>query len=461
VQWTGLEVQDQTQKRRKNKISPNFKARKSRAFFLSIMQELFELFNECSGVSIDTRRIEKNNLFIALSGPNFDGNQFAKEALEKGAKYAIVDKTLPPHEKIFQVENTLVFLQELARFHRNKFKIPLIGITGSNGKTTSKELLNAVLSSHYKVLCTQGNLNNHIGVPLTLLQIEEEHDMAIIEMGANKLKDIEELCHIASPNYGYITNIGRAHLEGFINLEGVINTKSELMDAISNIGGTFILNASEEIISIEANKRNINRISFGNGKESLVQGEITSVTPYLHLSWKTNNYQSPEIITQLVGGYNLSNILAAITFGLIFNVPKDKINHAIESYQPNNNRSQITKTERNTLLVDCYNANPSSMMAALENFKLIQDENKMAILGDMLELGEESLQEHLKIIAFCNVNKIKRITVGPIFYAIDPENSFKDVHSIGQEVSIKELNNYFILLKGSRGIALEKLIALL
>ncbi len=425
------------------------------------MQELFELFNQCSGVSIDSRKIEKDNLFIALSGPNFDGNQFAIEALTKGAKYAIVDKTLPPHEKIFQVENTLVFLQELAHFHRNKFNIPLIGITGSNGKTTSKELLNAVLSSHFKVLCTKGNLNNHIGVPLTLLQLKEEHEMAIIEMGANKLKDIEELCHIATPNYGYITNIGRAHLEGFINLEGVINTKSELIDAISKVGGTFILNSSEGIISSEANKRDIPLITFGNGNHSLVDGKISRITPYLNFTWQTNNYQSTEIKTQLVGGYNLSNILAAITFGIIFEVPIDKINDAIEQYQPSNNRSQITKTAKNTLLVDCYNANPSSMMAALENFKLITDNDKIAILGDMLELGDESTLEHQKILSFCQENKIKHLTIGPIFSSIKKEHSFKDVQRALQDVALKEMKNHFVLLKGSRGIALEKLITIL
>lgn len=426
-----------------------------------VMENLFDLFYQTSGVSTDTRKIEKDNLFIALSGPNFNGNKFAKEAIEKGAKFAVVDdKNFADNETIFYTNNTLEFLQDLARYHRRKFNIPLLGITGSNGKTTSKELINSVLSSHFKTLCTVGNLNNHIGVPLTLLKLNEEHEIAIIEMGANKLKDIEELCHIAEPNFGYITNIGKAHLEGFINLEGVVKTKSELIDSIVLNTGTFFVNRNDDVIFNAALERGVKIISYGSTNSDMVNGKIEALNPLLSFSYQTKDYHSPSLKTNLVGSYNLNNLLAAVTIGIHYKVPYDKINSALENYVPSNNRSQITKTNRNTLIVDCYNANPSSMRAALENFNQIQHENKFVIIGDMLELGIDSESEHQNILDFCKDNEIKFYTVGKIFKNLNPKG-FLNTDEIKSDRVLDELSNAFILLKGSRGIALEKLIELL
>jgi UDP-N-acetylmuramoyl-tripeptide--D-alanyl-D-alanine ligase len=425
------------------------------------MEKLFQLFYETSGISTDTRKIKQDSLYIALKGENFDGNTFAEKAIELGAKYSIVDdQKYVNNRNIFFVENALNFLQNLANFHRKKFNIPVIGITGSNGKTTSKELINAVLSTKYNVLCTEGNLNNHIGVPLTLLNLTEEHEIAIIEMGANKPKDIEELCLIAEPNYGIITNVGKAHLQGFLSFEGVIETKSELYSFIKNNQGKIVINGDDEILNNKANSFQLEKTTYGTLKGNQIIGELIQLNPFVELKWKYADYSSPIIQTNLVGKYNFLNFLAAITFGTIFKVENEKINEAISNYVPTNNRSQVQKTERNTLIIDCYNANPSSMHLALESFKEIQHPNKLAILGDMFELGLESELEHKKIIDYCLENEIQFLTVGSFF---KKQNSygFADTSETIEHIKSKELSNNLILIKGSRGIALEKIIEFL
>ena len=425
------------------------------------MENLFQLFYQCSGVSTDTRKIKKDSLYIALKGENFDGNTFAEKAIALGAKYAIVDnKDFENDSTIFYVVDSLNFLQKLANFHRKHFEIPLIGITGSNGKTTSKELINAVLSKKYNVLCTEGNLNNHIGVPLTLLNLAKEHEIAIIEMGANKPKDIEELCLITEPNYGIITNVGKAHLQGFLSFEGVIETKSELYSFVKNKNGKIVINGDDEILNNKANSFQLEKVTYGTLKENQINGELIQLNPFVELKWKSADYSSPIIQTNLVGKYNFLNFLAAITFGTIFKVENEKINEAISNYVPTNNRSQVQKTDKNTLIIDCYNANPSSMRVALESFKEINHPNKLAILGDMFELGLESEIEHKKIIDYCIENKIQFITVGSNFQKHN-STGFKDTQEVIEYLKSTDYTNNLLLLKGSRGIALEKAIEFL
>lgn len=424
------------------------------------MLNLFELFYDSSGVCTDTRNIKKDSLFIALKGDNFNGNLFAKEAISCGAKYALVDEvTFVDDKHIFYVPDSLAFLQALANFHRKKFTIPLIGITGSNGKTTSKELINCVLSKKYNTLCTIGNLNNHIGVPLTLLSLDSSHEIAIIEMGANKPGDIQELVEIAEPNYGIITNIGKAHLEGFKTLEGVVKTKTELFSFLYKNEGFIIYNSDDELISNHC-LRYQNKISYARNKNAQVAGELIELNPFVVLKWEYENYESPEIQTNLVGSYNFYNFLAAISFGVHFEVSNEQINKAIESYTPTNSRSQVMKTDNNTLIVDCYNANPSSMLSALESFVSNSQPNKIAILGDMLELGTDSITEHQKIIEYCKENDLKFITVGKIFNEIN-ENGFENIMELETYLSENSISNKSILLKGSRGISLEKIIPIL
>jgi len=359
------------------------------------MENLFELFYDSSGVCTDTRKIKKDSLFIALKGENFNGNLYAKDAISNGAKYAIVDEIqLADKINIFYVPDSLDFLQALANFHRKKFKIPLIGITGSNGKTTSKELINCVLSEKYKTLCTIGNLNNHIGVPLTLLSLESSHQLAVIEMGANKPGDIQELVDIAEPNVGIITNIGKAHLEGFRSLEGVIKTKTELFNFIDLRHGSIIYNSDDNIIAKEC-YFNPNKFAYGTNAEAKVKGKLIELNPFVVLQWEYDNYESPEIQTKLVGSYNFYNFLAAISF-----------------------------------------------------------------LGDMLELGTDSITEHLKIVEYCEDNELQFFTVGKLFKEIN-ENGFETIKELESYLVDNSISNKSILLKGSRGISLEKIIPML
>ena len=422
--------------------------------------KLFNLFYETTGVCTDTRNINKDCLFICLKGANFNGNTFATQAIEAGAKYVIVDEeNYKTNDAIFYVPDCLIFLQNLATFHRSKFKIPIIGITGSNGKTSTKELINCVLSEKYNVLSTKGNFNNHIGVPLTLLNLKEEHQIAIIEMGANKFKDIEELCNIALPDFGIITNIGKAHLEGFINFEGVLKTKKELYISIANNAGIIVYNEDDEVLKANL-PQGTQTLSFGSTSDSQIQGELIGLSPFVQLKWKKDGYVSPTIQTNMIGKYNYYNFLAAISFGILFEVPEEKINHAISSYSPDNNRSQVKKTENNTLILDCYNANPSSMRSAIESFSMINNEDKILIIGDMLELGVDSNEEHFQIAELVKQLGLKGYSVGPLFKAIKSDafiNQFEHKNDALIYLKGHPITNKLILLKGSRGIGLETL----
>lgn len=425
------------------------------------MSKLFDLFYLCTGVSTDTRTLKKGELFICLSGERFDANLFVQQAKEKGANHIISsDKSQCDGIQIHFVENTLIYLQQLAKYHREKFQIPVIGITGSNGKTTTKELINAVLETEMKVLCTQGNLNNHIGVPLTLLQLNSQHQIAIIEMGANKLGDIDELCEIAEPTHGLITNIGRAHLEGFGSFDGVLQTKLALYRFIDKQKGCIFYN-SEDAILIE-NLPKVETCNYGTNSHSEVQGAIININPTLIFNYTIDSYHSTPLHTQLIGAYNLYNFLAAIAIGYHFGIKFSSIEKGIAQYKPTNNRSQIQKTERNTLIIDCYNANPSSMKAAINSFVQLDSVNKIAVLGDMLELGEVSYEEHNEIIQLCKNNAVELITVGKEFGAINSHCiHFNDTQELIASDILKSYEGHAILIKGSRGIGLEKIIPFL
>ena len=400
-------------------------------------------------------------MFVALRGANFNGNEFAIQALEQGAMFAVVDEELTIEDpRVIKVENTLVALQQLANHHRRQFTIPIIGITGSNGKTSSKELIAAVLERKYKVLATKGNLNNHIGVPLTILQLTNEHEIAVIEMGANKFKDIEELCDIAEPGYGIITNIGKAHLEGFLNFEGVLKTKTELYTAVKKNKGTIFQNADDSVLTSNL-PQNVEVCSYGTkGQNVLVTGELIKLTPFVHLRWTKDSYDSKEVETKMIGEYNFYNFLSAICIGTYFGVPANEINIALGSYESTNQRSQVQKTDKNTLIVDCYNANPSSMASALSSFLQIDHPSKLAILGDMREMGAEEDIEHQKIIDYTTENEINSIFVGPVFSKMleNKAIAFSSTEQLNVFLSKHTIENHLVLLKGSRGIALEKAI---
>ncbi|MDG2440957.1 MAG: UDP-N-acetylmuramoyl-tripeptide--D-alanyl-D-alanine ligase [Crocinitomicaceae bacterium] len=420
----------------------------------------FEEFYKSSGISTDTRAISKDCLFVCIKGENFDGNTFASTALKQGARHVIVDDkayfTQP--KSMTLVTNSVTYLQELANFHRKKFKIPVIGVTGSNGKTTTKELIQKVLAKKYKVLATIGNLNNHLGVPFTLLRLTEEHDIAIIEMGANKFKDIEELCDIAEPSYGIITNIGKAHLEGFIDFDGVLKTKRELYGAIEKVSGTIVVNQDDNVL-VDILPKNIERFTYGTNEQSDILGNLVSLTPFVNMTWKSESFTSSDIETKMVGKYNFYNYLAAVTFGKLFDVSNNDISKAIEDYTPTNNRSQVSKTDKNTIILDCYNANPTSMRSALESFAMIDHADKVFILGDMKELGNESHQEHKEIIDLVEALNLNGFTVGDEFHDLNSENiikSFQTTQDLIAHLSNAPLSNKLVLLKGSRSIGLEK-----
>ena len=422
------------------------------------MSELYSLFYETKGICTDTRKILPDSLFIALKGNNFNGNLFANKAIDKGAKFAIVDqKEFANDRNILYVPSTLKFLQDLAKYHRAKFNIPVIGITGSNGKTSTKELIYSVLAKKFNTIATEGNLNNHLGVPFTLLRIKKEHEIAIIEMGANQPGDIQELCEIASPTHGIITNIGKAHLEGFGNLEGVVQTKSALYRSVRKQNGVIFFN-QEDLLLKSLLDDSTENISFGKANANIT-GQIIELTPYIHMCWQSSSYRSENINTRMVGNYNFYNFLAAISIGSYFGVKEIDISDAVATYKPENKRSQVLETQKNTLIIDCYNANPTSMLVALESFRDFRNNKKLAIIGDMLELGEESDLEHQKIIDYCKEHKIEFMTVGPIFNKHNKDRAYKNVEGISSELNM--VNATTILLKGSRGIELEKLITLL
>ena len=425
------------------------------------MKKLFDLFYKSSGICTDTRKIFKKCFFISLKGDNFNGNDYALSAIRKGAAFAIVDENkYADHENIFLVENCLLFLQSLANYHRKKLKIPVVGITGTNGKTTTKELIKAVLSNKYNVLATKGNLNNHIGVPLTLLELTNKHEIAVIEMGASKPGDIKELCDIADPSYGIITNIGNAHMQGFKTSEGVFNTKMELFEHLNNTGGTFIYNSLDETFN-RIKERIKSAVLFPFGNKHSIYAEIKNAAPTLSFEWTNNSGEKNTVNSKLVGNYNLPNFLTAIVFGMLFRIEQKEINDTLSNYTPSNNRSQFALTKQNKIIVDCYNANPSSMEAAINNLNDSKEKNKVLILGDMLELGENSPLEHEKIINLAKKYNLKTYTIGRLFKAIESDYITEKFMDIKQSILFFEKNplkDCMILLKGSRGIALENLI---
>lgn len=410
------------------------------------INELHSLFLKSSGVTTDSRQIELNSIFFALKGDNFDGNKYAKSAIDKGASFAVVDSQVYClNEKYILVDDVLSCLQELSRYHRKQLNCPVLGITGTNGKTTTKELITAVIKKKFKTVATKGNFNNHIGVPLTLLSAKLDTEFLIVEMGANHIHEIEFLCGLAQVDFGVITNIGKAHLEGFGSVEGVIKAKKELYDHIDVNDGTLFVNANDKMLM--SISENTERILY-NVKE---QEENNS--PFAEVIY--NGYL---ISSKLIGDYNRTNILAACEIGYYFGVSLEKIKEAIESYIPSNNRSQLLETIRNTIILDAYNANPSSMTEAIKTFQKVNHKKKLFILGDMLELGENSLVEHQSIIDELSQNNQKVILIGKEFNKC--QHNF--VHFFNSEDAldwIKEnpIEDMFILLKGSRGLKLELL----
>jgi UDP-N-acetylmuramoyl-tripeptide--D-alanyl-D-alanine ligase len=425
------------------------------------IQNIHDLFLKCSKVSIDTRKIEPNSFFVAIKGERFDANTFAKEALEKGASFVVIDNAdYYVDERTILVNDSLETLQALAKFHRNFLNIPIIALTGSNGKTTTKELINVVLSKKFNTKATVGNLNNHIGVPLTILSFNHETQIGIVEMGANHQKEIEFLCEIAQPDYGYITNFGKAHLEGFGGVEGVIKGKSEMYTYLKADKKLVFVNIDDEIQKTKTT--DFNRITFSQ-KDKNVNVFIESITANPFVKIKTLGI---EINSHLIGLYNANNINAAITIGHHFEVPVSDIKAAIESYIPENNRSQLLIKGTNEIILDAYNANPSSMLLALENFIQLDKTNKCIIIGDMYELGEESLVEHNAIVNFLNKNSdFECHFIGKDFFAssIQKEN-FHFYHTFEvftKYLSSVKLENKALLIKGSRGMALERTLGYL
>jgi UDP-N-acetylmuramoyl-tripeptide--D-alanyl-D-alanine ligase len=427
------------------------------------IEALHELFLKSDGVCTDTRKLRPNSMFFALRGDTFNGNEFASKAIEAGCNWAVIDDATAigsKSDKAILVDDVQKTLQQLANFHRRQFKIPVLAITGSNGKTTSKELIAAVLSKKYSVLFTEGNLNNHLGVPFTLLRMTKEHEIAIIEMGASKPGDIRELCEIAEPTAGIITNIGLAHIEGFGSPEAVVETKTELYRFLLSNKGSIIFNADDKVLRAHI-PSDWSCWSYGVN-DGDIRGELVKLDPFVNFMWKSAGLSSPVLKTNLVGKYNFTNFLLAAAVGNYFDVAPDQINNALTGYKPSNNRSQITQTDRNTLIVDCYNANGSSMMAALESFKEIEHPSKIAILGDMLELGKISEETHLKVIDFLKKNEMKAILTGKIFSGLNSGfSSYPDSASLIASENLGNIKNSLVLLKGSRGLKLEGLITYL
>ena len=468
---------------------------------MTTTEQLYSYYIHYPVISTDTRQITPGSMFFALKGENFDANIFAEKAVEDGAAFAVIDNpAYQLNEKFLLVADVLTALQQLARHHRQQLTIPVIGLTGTNGKTTTKELINAVLSQQFKVLATRGNLNNHIGVPLTILSINETHEIAVIEMGANHQREIAFLCTIAQPTHGLITNVGKAHLEGFGGVEGVKKGKGELYDffralespEVRKSGSSEVrktgsreaevfapavfVDSNSEVLMQMQQQRNLQHVIFyGNGStRNLVKGSVTENAPFLKIEWENSNSANEHRVeTQLTGAYNLDNILCAICIGVYFEMEEDKINAGIAGYQPNNNRSQVLKTESNTLICDFYNANPSSMFAAIDNISKIDANRKVLILGDMFEMGDEAAAEHLAVIQKALEAPIdERIFIGSDFY-----RAAAMIHELATinngavfwsnaEDAITALKAHpmvdsTILIKGSRGMALERLVELL
>ncbi|OYD41547.1 UDP-N-acetylmuramoyl-tripeptide--D-alanyl-D-alanine ligase [Sphingobacterium cellulitidis] len=433
-----------------------------------LIDQLYQIYKEFPKVCTDTRQISKDCLFFALKGDNFNGNSFADQALEAGAKYVVIDdpEFYKEDPAYILLEDVLSSLQDLARFHRKHLKMPFIGVTGTNGKTTSKELLNSVLSQKYHTYATKGNLNNHIGVPLTILSLTEDIEIAIVEMGANHVHEIEFLCGISNPTHGFITNVGKAHLEGFGSFEGVMQAKGELYDYLNaNQGQIYIQGDNEYLLQMAANRNLKDVIYYGFTEKNQIQGGLVVADPFLTIFWKNKDDAArQEVKTNLTGAYNIENMLAAVALGKTFGLSTEQINAGLGNYVPQNNRSQISKTDKNTIIADYYNANASSMAAALGNLDVIQADRKVAILGDMFEMGDQSEVEHRKVIEKAkSLNLDRLIFVGKAFYAQrdDQASYFESTDALKENLVENPLDDYLILLKASRGMAFEKLMEVL
>ncbi len=429
------------------------------------VEEIYSRFRECSGVTTDSRKCGPGLMFFALKGERFDGNEFVRGALEQGCPYAVMDNASlydAADKRLILVDNVLKTLQQVAAYHRRLLGTPVIGITGTNGKTTTKELTNAVMSTTYNVLCTQGNLNNSIGVPLTVLELKPEHRYAIVEMGASHPGDIKELVEISQPDFGLITNVGKAHLLGFGSFEGVKRTKGELYDWLREHGGTAFVNRDNE--HLQQMCIGLPLIEYGKPGQNglLVEGEVLECNPFVKFRWRSGKGDWHMVQTNLIGAYNVDNALAAITVGLKFGVSEEKASAAVAGYKPQNNRSQLTETGRNHLVVDAYNANPTSMAAALENFSMIKAQDKMLILGDMRELGEASDAEHKKIVEeIIKIGFTQVWLVGSEFEKAAAGSGFRlfpDVEAVNEALSSEPVNGKTILIKGSNSIGLTKTI---
>lgn len=426
------------------------------------ISELYELFLHHPQVTTDSRNCPVGSIFFALKGDKFDGNQYAAQALRSGCAYAVIDNAeYEVPDRTILVDNVLSALQQLARTHRKAIGVPVIGITGTNGKTTTKELIAAVLSTKFNILYTKGNLNNHIGVPLTLLGLKHDHELAVIEMGASRPGDIAELVKIACPNYGIITNVGKAHLEGFGSFEGVIKTKGELYDYIRKTGGKLFI--KKENPYLQAIAKGIEQITYGEGDDTFASGKaIPSTSPYFTFEWKQQG-KIHTVETHLIGNYNLDNVMVAITIGRYFKIPAERISRSVASYEPSNNRSQLTKTNNNTLIVDAYNANPSSMKVALDNFAALNVRPKAVILGDMRELGETSDAEHTAVVELVKQGGYDKVLLcgehfmkaGSVFHPVRTTEELLEI------LKTEPLKGYHILVKGSNGMHLEKAVDLL
>lgn len=424
------------------------------------LELIYQNFKACSSASTDTRNLAKNCMYFALKGDNFDGNNFVNEAFEGGAKYCVVDhKNAVINSDCILVDDVLTTLQRLATYHRNAIAVPIIALTGSNGKTTTKELITAVLTTMYKVKSTVGNLNNHIGVPLTLLSFSEDLDFGIVEMGANHQKEIAFLSNIAQPDYGLITNFGKAHLEGFGGVEGIIKGKSELYDYLQNNNKTVFINTDDKT-QIKQNNNYPKTITFGSKENNACVVKFLNANPFVSLS-----YDHTNITTQLIGDYNFGNIAVAVAIGNHFKVSTPHIKRAIESYLPKNNRSEIVSKGTNKIILDAYNANPSSMLAALKNFKQLDAVHKFLFLGDMFELGDAAVKEHQAIVDYVQTNfKNDIFLVGENFFKTTTRgdvSKFRSFEALKPTLNSLELSEANLLIKGSRGMALERILDLI
>lgn len=416
-----------------------------------MIEDLYSKYLEHPRISTDSRKVEPDSIFVCLKGERFDGNAFAVQALEQGAAFVITERQdLRDDERCIVVDDALQTLQDLARHHRQQLSIPVVGVTGTNGKTTTKELINTVLSLKYRTTCTQGNLNNHIGVPLTLLSIKPTDEMAVVEMGANHPGEIEFLCTMSQPTCGVITNVGKAHLEGFGSFENIVYTKKALYRSVMQCQGTLFVNENDEVLRQGLDYDKV--VYYAQGGE----GNVVSMSPFLRIK-----VCGREIDTHVTGAYNVYNFLAAAAIGRFFGIDDSVIADGLSRYEPTNHRSQISKVRGNTIISDYYNANPTSMEAAVRNLALLEAPRKLAVLGDMLELGAVSESEHLRIMELCRTLRLDAIFVGNEFGKHHPERWFADVAALNEALAAHPVVDTLVLVKGSNGIHLDKLSALL